>query len=90
MRLLVPAGTYVFESRVRTAGVVPLAKDSSSKGVGAGIRQSQKQARKQQEFTVTAEDEETVLLCELRAEKGEAWFDLDSMKLRRKPKPTTQ
>jgi hypothetical protein len=102
VRLLVPAGTYVFESRVRTAGVVPLVKDSSSKGVGAGIRQSQKQARKhgftgdndwqkaEQEFTVTAEDEETVLLCELRAEKGEAWFDLGSIKLRRKENPPAQ
>jgi len=95
-RLLLPAGVYVFESRVRTAGVVPLAKDVNSKGVGAGLRQSQRQARRhgfagdndwqkaEQEFTVTAEDEETVLLCELRAEKGEAWFDLDSLKLRRK------
>ena len=99
-RLLLPAGMYVFEGRVRTAGVVPLEKDVNSKGVGAGIRQSQRQSRKhgltgdsewqkvEQEFAVTAEDEETVLLCELRAEKGEVWFDLSSLKLKRKELPS--
>jgi hypothetical protein len=33
---------------------------------------------------VPADTDEVVLLCELRAEKGEAWFDLGSLKLRRK------
>ncbi|MBK7998250.1 MAG: CotH kinase family protein [Verrucomicrobia bacterium] len=94
-RLLLPRGLYVFEGRVKTAGVVPLEKDTASKGVGAGLRQSQRQSRKHgfigdndwqiatHEFAVTAEDEETVILCELRAEKGEAWFDLGSLKLKR-------
>lgn len=99
-RLLLPRGMYVFEGRVKTSGVVPLEKDTTSKGIGAGLRQSQRQSRKHgfignsgwqpatHEFAVTAEDEETVILCELRAEKGEAWFDLGSLRLRRQPTPS--
>jgi spore coat protein H len=95
-RLRLPAGHYVFEGRLRTAGVVPLETDTAKKGIGAGLRQSQKQPRKhsftgdtdwqhaEYEFTVPADTDEVVLLCELRAEKGEAWFDLGSLKLRRK------
>ncbi len=95
-RLHLPAGQYVFEGRLRTAGVVPLETDTAKKGVGAGLRQSQKQPRKhsftgdndwqhaEYEFTVPVDTDEIVLLCELRAEKGEAWFDLGSLKLRRK------
>ena len=95
-RLVLPMGNFVFEARVRTAGVVPLEKDVNTKGVGAGIRQSQKQPRKhaligdhdwqkvEYEFTVSGETDEVPLLCELRAEKGEAWFDLGSLKLRKK------
>ncbi len=94
-RLMLRGGNYVFEGRVRTAGVVPLEKDGTSKGIGAGIRQSQRQPRKhslvgdnewqkvEYLFTVPGDRDEVVLLCELRAEKGEAWFDLGSLKLRR-------
>jgi hypothetical protein len=89
-------GSYVFEGRVRTAGVTPLEKDVNTKGTGAGIRRSQHQPRKhglvgdndwqhiEYEFDVAEESDDVVLLCELRAEKGEAWFDLASLKLRRK------
>jgi hypothetical protein len=89
-------GSYVFEGRVRTAGVTPLEKDVNTKGTGAGIRQSQHLVRKhgligdsdwqtvEYDFDVTEESGDVVLLCELRAEKGEAWFDLASLKLRRK------
>ena len=95
-RLRLPAGQYVFEGRLRTVGVVPLQTNTAKKGVGAGIRQSQKEPRKhsftgdtdwqhaEYEFTVPADIDEVVLLCELRAEKGEAWFYLDSLKLRKK------
>jgi len=96
-RLALRAGNYVFEGRVRTAGIVPLAKDSAKKGIGAGIRQSQNpQPRKhsfvgdndwqtaEYEFKVEADGDDVWLLCELRAEKGEAWFDLASLKLRKK------
>ncbi len=96
-RVVLPGGHYVFEGRVRTLGIVPLQKDVGTKGVGAGIRQSQRQPRKhgfigdkewqkvEYEFTVPDESEEVALLCELRAEKGEAWFDLGSLKLRKRP-----
>jgi hypothetical protein len=95
-RLRLPSGKYVFEGRLRTAGVVPLETDTARKGIGAGLRQSQKQPRKhsftgdndwrhaEYEFTVPADTDEVVLLCELRAEKGEVWFDLGSLKLRKK------
>lgn len=94
-RVRLPPGQYVFEGRLRTAGVVPLETDTARKGMGAGLRQSQKQPRThsftgdndwqhaEYEFTVPADTDEVVLLCELRAEKGEAWFDLGSLKLRR-------
>jgi len=96
-RLLLPPGRYVFEARVRTAGVEPLEKDVNTKGVGAGIRHSKGLAREhglkgdhdwqkvEHEFTVADESGEVTLLCELRAEKGEAWFDLNSLKLRQRP-----
>ena len=95
-RLMLRGGTYIFEGRVSTTGVVPLQKDGTTKGAGAGIRQAQRQARKHSligdndwqkvefEFTVPGDRDEVVLLCELRAEEGEAWFDLDSLKLRKK------
>jgi hypothetical protein len=63
--------------------------------LGAGVRVSRGQARAHgligdagwqdvgHAFTVTGEAEEVALLCELRAEKGEAWFDVASLKLHR-------
>ena len=36
------------------------------------------------EFTVHAESEEPWLICELRASRGEAWFDLASLRLRKR------
>jgi hypothetical protein len=95
-RLRLPTGQYVFEGRLRTAGVVPLEADTAKKGIGAGLRQSQKQPRQhsftgdsdwqnaEYEFTVPADADEITLVCELRAEKGEVWFNLGSLKLRKK------
>jgi hypothetical protein len=108
-KVLLRGGTYVFSGRARTAGVVPLLKDVNTKGVGAGLRQSQLQIRDaaqrigrkqglvgdqdwqtlEYEFVVNGESDEVALVCELRAEKGEAWFDLDSLKLRRQPASST-
>jgi len=94
-RIILPGGRYLFSGQVRTKNVTPLAKDVNTKGVGAGIRQSQHQVRKhglvgdtdwqtvQYEFDVPGETGEAVLLCELRAEQGEAWFDLNSLKVSR-------
>ena len=95
-RILLPPGEYLFIGRVRTAGITPLATDVATKGVGAGIRQSRHQVRQhglvgdtewqtvEYPFTVSEEQTDVSLLCELRAEKGEAWFDLSSLNVRRK------
>lgn len=97
-RVLLEAGDYVMEGRVRTAGVVPLLADAvQNKGVGAGIRVSKPKAERPNqaigdlpwqtltyEFHVPAGPDEVTLICELRATAGEAWFDLESLKLRKK------
>ena len=96
VRVVLRPGNYVFEGRARTAGVVKLQKDVATKGTGAGLRLSQGQSRKhsligdtewqhvEYEFTIENEPTDISLICELRAEKGEAWFDLDSLKLRKR------
>lgn len=88
-------GDYVFEARIRTKGIVPLTKDTTKKGIGAGIRLSQSQPRQHSftgdndwqdaryEFSVSGEVTDVWLLCELRAESGEVWFDLASLRLRK-------
>ena len=93
-RVLLESGRYLFQAQVRTAGMVPL-KDE--KGEGAGVRISgSKEARPNRavnettwkkveyEFPVPPGTDEVELVCELRAAKGDAWFDLDSLKLIRK------
>lgn len=95
-RLLLPAGNYLFRARVRTTGVTPLTETTTNaKGLGAGVRVSRGPPRAhgltgdagwqevEHPFTVAGEVEEVVLLCELRAEKGEAWFDVNWLKLRK-------
>jgi hypothetical protein len=90
-------GRYVFEGRVRTAGVVPLKNETTKKGLGAGLRHSRVPEPRannvvgdsdwqkiEYEFTINDETEEPWLICELRASKGEAWFDLASLRLRRR------
>ena len=96
VRVVLRPGDYVFEGRARTAGVVQLEKDVATKGVGAGLRQSQGQSRKhslvgdtewqhvEYEFSIENEPTDISLICELRAEKGEAWFDVESLKLRKR------
>jgi hypothetical protein len=37
------------------------------------------------EFKVTEEEQDVSLICELRAEAGEAWFALDTLRLWRFP-----
>lgn len=94
-RVLLEEGRYVFEGRVRTVGILPLAQDNAKKGRGAGLRYGgAPQPREngvvgdtawqklEYEFALNQE-EEVDLVCELRADKGEAWFDLGSLKLRR-------
>ncbi len=94
----IPRGQYVFEARLKTAGVVRLPNESVARGSGAGIRVSQDPRTNQavgdldwqtvsHELTVTGELGEPELVCELRAAKGEVWFDLESLRLVRKEMP---
>lgn len=82
-------GKYRFEALVRTAGVVPA---GASSGEGAGLRISGGSrggdnalkgdtAWKPVSFEFTASGGEVVLVAELRASKGDVWFDKDSLQL---------
>jgi spore coat protein H len=82
------AGKYQFAGRVKTLGVIPR---PGSAGAGAGLRMSKGKRTDQligdttwtgQEFSFELPSASEVdLVCELRAEKGEVWFDLDSLRL---------
>ena len=91
-RVLLEPGQYRFEAMIRTAGVVPIRDE---KGEGAGVRISQESRSNKvagntpwqkvhHDFNVPFGPEEKLLVCELRATKGEAWFDVESLKLVRK------
>jgi hypothetical protein len=91
VRVTVPQGRYVFEARVRTVDV-PQSNDPQQ---GAGLRISGGQRRagitgstdwQKVEYEINADQGVTdvELVCELRAARGEAWFDLESLKLVRK------
>jgi len=81
-------GVYRFEGRIKTAGV---AAYESSRGQGAGLRISQSRRPnrvvgdsdwKTVTFDFGLPDvREVEFVCELTAFRGEAWFDLDSLKL---------
>ena len=88
-KVLLPIGSYRLEGEVCTSGVVPL---SDLKGEGAGLRYSGSRNPRQNKlsgdsawqkleyrFVVPTEATEVELVCELRATKGEAWFDLQSL-----------
>ena len=89
-RSLIGRGRYRFEGRARVAGVQPLPYGLHQ---GAGLRVGGK-ARQidsltgdsvwrmlTMEFQVEQTTEEIEFICELRAHAGEAWFDLDSLKV---------
>ena len=92
-RLTLDTGKYRFEGRVRTAGVVPL-KEPTGEGAGLRISGSSRPNRVSgdsdwqkiaMEFDVANPAQEIVLVCELRAERGRAWFDLGSLQVVRQP-----
>ena len=91
-RVLLAPGKYRFQGRARAAHVAP---QNSEVGVGAGIRISgDKRSNKltgdagwqmlEHDFEVQGGDTEIELVCELRAAKGETWFDVESLRLARK------
>jgi hypothetical protein len=85
-----PKGSYVFEGSCKTAGVV--AADGQNSGAGLRISGGRRDARLvgdndwqpvRFEFDVDGA-RDVVLVCELRATAGEAWFDAGAFKLRRR------
>jgi hypothetical protein len=90
-RVLLEGGKYRFQGRARTIGVSAM---SDMKGEGAGLRISGSQQPRNNrlkgdspwtavsyEFPVAPGSGEIELICELRARKGEVWFDSSSLKL---------
>lgn len=91
-RVMLDQGEYRFEARVKTADVVSV--PDPKKGEGAGIRHSGTQAPRENKlvgtsdwtllthtFPVQVSGQSVYLLCELRASAGQAWFDMDSLRL---------
>jgi hypothetical protein len=88
-KVLLPAGEYKFVAKVKTADVVSIAEPSGS---GAGVRLSGGQRTNKVEgntgwtpvehaFTASGAWQEIELVCELRATKGQAWFDKNSLQV---------
>jgi len=89
-RVLIGRGRYRFEGRARVAGVRPLPHGLHQ---GAGLRVAGRPRRADSltgdsawqvlssEFEVTQATQEVEFICELRAQAGEAWFELDSLKV---------
>jgi spore coat protein H len=89
-RLVLPEGKYKFMARARASGVEPQPSDET--GIGAGIRISggKRQAKLvgdsdwatlDYDFDIMPGGDEVELVAELRAKKGEVWFERGSMKL---------
>jgi spore coat protein H len=90
-RVLLDAGQYRFEGRVKVAGVGGY---RSERGEGAGLRISGSPRPNRLSgdadwktvsftFPVQGFTREVELVCELSAARGQAWFDLNSLKLRK-------
>jgi hypothetical protein len=88
-KVLLPAGKYTFEGKARSLGVMPLIEPS---GEGAGLRLSgSKRTNKlagdsswqklEHDFEIIAPTQEVELVAELRATKGQAWFDAESLRV---------
>ena len=91
-KIQLDGGLYRFEGQARSAALVPVRAEK--KGEGAGLRISGNltpRANKLSgdapwqplayEFEVMQPNDEIELVCELRATKGDVWFDLDSLRL---------
>jgi spore coat protein H len=90
-KVFLPEGKYRFEALARTAQVAGLT-NTVERGNGAGLRASGDRRLQQltgdtpwtplqHAFEVPAGGDEKELVCELRANKGEAWFALESLRL---------
>ncbi|HUR45952.1 MAG TPA: CotH kinase family protein [Candidatus Saccharimonadales bacterium] len=88
-RYAFPAGKYKIQGKVRAMHVDP---QESETGSGAGVRISGGKRKTkavgdtawtqlEEEFEVMEGGDDITLVAELRAKKGEAWFDLSSLKV---------
>ncbi len=90
-KVLLPPGKYRLEGAVRTEAVAPL---NFGKNHGATLRVPGFSATRPQpllgdqpwkllavSFATTAREQEVEVQCELRASRGRAWFDLESLRL---------
>lgn len=86
-------GNYVFEAMAKCAKVKPI---SDEKGEGAGLRISGNQTKRENKLIGDSDwqklsyqfkldsPQEVELVCELKAESGEVWFALGSIKINKK------
>ena len=90
-RVLLPKGNYRFEARIKTDSVIPIPEDQ---GRGAGIRRLQTGRSNELvgtndwqmvtfDIAVPEDQRDVELVLELRARHGSAWFNRDSLRLRR-------
>jgi spore coat protein H len=90
-RVLLAPGKYRFEGSLRGSKIEPMPNET---GLGAGLRISgDKRQNKlvgdagwtqlQHDIQIDGAEREVELVCELRANKGEVWFDTDSLVLTR-------
>jgi hypothetical protein len=90
-KVLLPPGRYRFEGSIRVGSIAAL---NFGKNHGATLRVSGVPAQRpagllgnqpwrpmQVSFVTTAREQEVDLICDLRASKGTAWFDLESLRL---------
>jgi hypothetical protein len=89
--VLLPQGRYAFEGRVKTAGVTVAAGPNMAAGMRISGDKTLKRLSGDTEWQTFAYDievveslKEVVLVCDLKAEKGRAYFDVGSLKLRKK------
>jgi hypothetical protein len=84
-------GRYRFSADVRVANVAPL---RDQRGDGAGLRISGSTRRNKisgtapwtpMQYDFETDGGETTLICELRASKGEAWFNLQTLSIEKLP-----
>jgi hypothetical protein len=89
-KALLGPGRYRFEGRARVAGVKPLPSgihQGAGLRVGGRLRQAPNLVGDSSwqplaaQFQVENTAREIELICELRASAGEAWFDLDSLRI---------
>jgi hypothetical protein len=87
-RMNLPPGRYRFEANVKTVGVVPT-DDSKNRGAALRISGGSKGTEyaegdsgwKTIHYNIESQGADVVLVAELRGQKGEAWFDRDSLRL---------